>query len=139
MVPVTAPLSAVVIAPLLSRAVYLALPGCCDLCLDLEVARIGDVITVDVQAGVPPAGGPCLADQAADRDDGIGKVEERVDDLLALFVAALQPAKGVVPGVGPLGMPALAGQPRIGWMTYDPDMAPGGRSIRNGASRGSAG
>jgi hypothetical protein len=34
-------------------------------------------------AGVPRVGGPCLADQAADGDDGVGQVEERVGDVLA--------------------------------------------------------
>ncbi len=30
-------------------------------------------------------------DEAADGDDGVGEVEERVDDVLAALVAALQP------------------------------------------------
>ena len=31
-------------------------------------------------AAVPPVEGPCLADESADRDDGVGKVEECADD-----------------------------------------------------------
>jgi hypothetical protein len=62
--------------------------------------------------GVPSVGGPCLADWAADGDDRVSEVEERVDDLLAAFVAALQPVEGVVPGVGPLDVPALPGLDR---------------------------
>ena len=62
--------------------------------------------------GVPSVEGPCLADQAADGDDRVGEVEERVDDLLAALVAALQPVEGVVPGVGPLDVPALPGLDR---------------------------
>jgi hypothetical protein len=49
--------------------------------------------------GVPAVGGPCLPDQATDGDDRVGEAEERVDDLLAPLVAALQPVEGVVPGV----------------------------------------
>jgi hypothetical protein len=55
----------------------------------------------------PPADGPCLADEPADRDDGVGKVEERLDDVLVALVAALQQVKGVGPldaaGPGLLG------------------------------------
>jgi hypothetical protein len=40
---------------------------------------------------------------------GVGEVEEGVDDILMAFVAALQPVEGVVPGVGPLDVPALPG------------------------------
>jgi hypothetical protein len=35
-------------------------------------------------------------------------VEERVDDVLVALVAALQPVKGIVPGVGPLDVPSLS-------------------------------
>ena len=35
--------------------------------------------------------GPCLADEAADGDDGVGEVEEGVDGVLIGLVAALQP------------------------------------------------
>lgn len=52
-------------------------------------------------SGVPSAGGPCLADQGTDGDDRVGEVEERVDDVFAAFVAALQPVEAVVPGVRP--------------------------------------
>ena len=62
--------------------------------------------------GCPTGRGPCLADQATDGDDGVGEVEERVDDVLAAFVAALQPVEAVVPGVGPLDVPALPGLDR---------------------------
>ena len=77
------------------------------------VALIGDVIIVDVRAGYPPVGGPCLADQAADCNDRVGQVEECVDDILAAFVAALQPVEGVS-GVRPFDMPALPGLDRCG-------------------------
>src|ERR1700756_5595956 len=59
--------------------------------------------------GVPPVGDPCLPDQATDGDDRVGEVEERVDDLLAALITALQPVEGVVPGIGPLHVPALPG------------------------------
>jgi hypothetical protein len=52
--------------------------------------------------GVPSVGGPCLADQAADGDDRVGEVEERVNDVLAAFVASLQPAEGVARRCAPL-------------------------------------
>jgi len=44
-----------------------------------------------------------LADEATDGGDGVGEVEEGVDDFLAALVAALQPVEVVVPGVSPLG------------------------------------
>lgn len=50
-----------------------------------------------------------MADEATHGDDGVGEVEERVDDDLAAFVAALQPVEGVVPGVAAFDVPALAG------------------------------
>src|SRR4029077_6966242 len=42
-----------------------------------------------------------LADEATDGGDGVGEVEEGVDDFLAALVAALQPVEGVVAGVSP--------------------------------------
>src|SRR5215475_1602028 len=63
-------------------------------------------------SGVPPVGNPCLPDKATDGDDRVGKVEERVDDLFAPLVAALQPAEAVVPGVCPLDVPPLPGLDR---------------------------
>ena len=42
------------------------------------------------RAAFPPVEGPCLADEPADRDDGVGKVGERVDDVLVALLAALQ-------------------------------------------------
>ncbi|OLM09374.1 hypothetical protein Ae706Ps2_6474c [Pseudonocardia sp. Ae706_Ps2] len=56
--------------------------------------------------------GPGLPDQATECDDGVGEVEERVDDGFAAFVAALQPVEAVVPGVGALDVPALGGLDR---------------------------
>jgi hypothetical protein len=53
-----------------------------------------------------------LTDEATDGGDGVGEVEEGVDDFLAALVAALQPVEVVVPGVSPLGMPALPGLDR---------------------------
>ena len=35
-------------------------------------------------AVVPPVEGPCLAEEPADRDDGVGKVEERLEDVLVV-------------------------------------------------------
>src|SRR5262249_61449058 len=61
---------------------------------------------------VPAVGGPCLADQATHRDDGVREVEEGVDHLLAPLVAALQPGEGIVPGVGAFDGPALPGLDR---------------------------
>src|SRR2546430_340263 len=80
--------------------------------LVLELARIGKCSWSPRRAGVPPVSDPCLANQATDGDDGVGKVEERVDDVLVALVAALQPAEGVVPGIGPLDVPALPGLDR---------------------------
>ena len=64
------------------------------------------------RAGVPPVEDPCLTDEPAECDDRVGEVEEGVDDVLVAFVAALQPVEGVVPGVGPLDVPPLAGLDR---------------------------
>src|SRR2546430_1295578 len=58
--------------------------------------------------GRPPVGDPCLPDEATDGDDGVGEVEERVDDFLAPLVAALEAVEGVMPGVRPLDVPALS-------------------------------
>ena len=78
----------------------------------LETARIGGWLWTPGRAAVPPVEGPCLADEPTDCDDGVGEVEERVDDFLAPFVAALEPAEAVMPGVGPL--PASAARPGSG-------------------------
>src|SRR5437764_14634701 len=78
----------------------------------LEPARIGGWSWTPGRAVVPPVEGPCLADEPADCDDRVGEVEERVDDVFVTFVAALQPVEGVVPGVGPLDVPALPGLDR---------------------------
>src|SRR5215203_3300943 len=61
-------------------------------------------------SGFPAVGDPRPADEATDGDDGVGEVEERVDHLLPAFVAALQPVERVVPGIGALDVPTLAGQ-----------------------------
>jgi hypothetical protein len=61
-------------------------------------------------SGFPAGGDPRPADEAMDGDDGVGEVEERVDHLLPAFVAALQPVERVVPGIGALDVPTLAGQ-----------------------------
>ena len=53
-----------------------------------------------------------LTDEATDGDDGVGEVEEGVDDVFVALVAALQAVEGVVPGVGALDMPALPGLDR---------------------------
>jgi hypothetical protein len=57
-------------------------------------------------------GGPWAADQATDGDDRVGEVEESVDDALAPFGAAGESAEGLVPGVGPLDVPAPGGLDR---------------------------
>src|SRR5689334_25256297 len=64
-------------------------------------ARIGGWSWSPDRAVVPPGEGPCRADEPADGDDGVGEVEERLDDVLVAFVAALEPVEGVVPGVCP--------------------------------------
>src|ERR1700749_3504753 len=63
----------------------------------LVTARIGGWSWSPDRAVVPPVEGPCLADEPADGDDGVGEVEERLDDVLVAFVAALEPVEGVVP------------------------------------------
>lgn len=77
-------------------------------------------------SGLPSVGGPYLADQATDGDDRVGQVEERVDDVFAAFVAALQPVEAVVPGVRPLDVPALPGLERglVALMGYLPGHSP---------------
>jgi hypothetical protein len=77
-----------------------------------EAARIGGVSGASAGAVVPPVGGPGEPDELAEGDDGVGQVEERSDDGLAAFVAALEPVEGVVPGVDALGGPAGAGLDR---------------------------
>jgi hypothetical protein len=57
-------------------------------------------------------GGPGTADQATQGDDGVGKIEERVDDVLVAFVAALEPVEGVVPGIRAFYMSTLTGLDR---------------------------
>jgi hypothetical protein len=59
----------------------------------LEVARIGGRLGASCRSGVPSVEGPCLADEATQRDDGVGEVEERVDDGLFPLVAALGPVE----------------------------------------------
>lgn len=54
-------------------------------------------------------GDPCPSDQTADGDDGIGEVEEGVDDCGTALVAAGKPVEGVLPGVRALDMSALTG------------------------------
>src|SRR3981189_3266006 len=56
--------------------------------------------------------GPGLSDEATQGDDGVGEVEEGVDDDRSPFVATLQPVEAVVPRVGALHMPALPGLDR---------------------------
>ncbi len=52
--------------------------------------------------------GPRSADQAADGDDGVGEVEEGINDGGSAFVAASDAVKAVLPGVGPFDVPPLA-------------------------------
>src|ERR1700677_4825299 len=65
-----------------------------------------------LRGGGPPVGALCVSDHAADGDDHVGEVEVGVDDVLVPLVAALQPVEAVVPGVGPLDVPALPGLDR---------------------------
>jgi hypothetical protein len=57
---------------------------------NLDLARIGGYSGALGGAGVPSVLGPCLADEPTDGDDGVGEVEERVDDRFAALVAALE-------------------------------------------------
>jgi hypothetical protein len=50
----------------------------------------------------------CPSDQTADGDDGIGEVEEGVDDVGATLAAPGESVEGVLPGVGPFHMPPSA-------------------------------
>src|ERR1700745_3605396 len=77
--------------------------------LSLEAARIGGLSWAPGRTAVPPVEGPCLADEATVGDDGVGEVEEGVDDVLVAFIAALEAVEVVVPGVGALDGPALPG------------------------------
>src|ERR1700745_1862287 len=77
--------------------------------LSLEAARIGGLSWAPGRTAVPPVEGPCLADEATDGDDGVGEVEEGVDDILVAFVAALEAVEVVVPGVGAVDVAPLPG------------------------------
>ena len=59
--------------------------------------------------GVPAVSRPCPSDQATHGDDGVGEVEECVDDGGAPFVAAGEPVEGVLPGVGAFDVRTPAG------------------------------
>jgi hypothetical protein len=41
-------------------------------------------IMAALAGGRPTGRGPCLADEPADRDDGFGKVEQRLNDVLVV-------------------------------------------------------
>src|SRR3954454_7010536 len=74
----------------------------------LEAAQIGDCSWATLGSSVPAVRRPRLADKATDSDDRVGEVEERVDDDFPPLVTALESVEGVVPGVRPLDVPALA-------------------------------
>src|SRR6266571_8318930 len=74
------------------------------------------------RSGVPPVRGPGPTNQATHGDDRVGEVEERVDDQLATFVAALQPVERVFPGVCAFDVPPLTGLNR-GLITFVCDLA----------------
>src|SRR5512142_1586140 len=97
----------------------------------LEVARIGELSWPSCRSAVPPVCGPCLADHATDRDHRVGQVEVGVDDVLAAFVASLQPVEGVVPGIRALDVPPLAGLDRglVSFMCDLPGHSPGGEPV----------
>src|SRR5512142_821667 len=97
----------------------------------LEVARIGELSWPSCRSAVPPVCGPCLADHATDRDHRVGQVEVGVDDVLAAFVASLQPVEGVVPGIRALDVPPLAGLDRglVSFMCDLPGHSPGGELV----------
>jgi hypothetical protein len=67
------------------------------------------VSSTSIRAVLPAVGDPGAPDEVTDGDDGVGEVDERLDDCGPSFVAAGQASEGVVPGVGPLNMPALGG------------------------------
>lgn len=58
---------------------------------------------------MPPVVGPGEADEATQRDDRVRQRDERIDDALAAFVAALQSVERVDPRVGAFHDPALPG------------------------------
>ena len=62
----------------------------------LEVAQIDVCSWTAVRAFVPVVGRPCLADQAAYGDDGVGEVKEGVDDGgPALVAAVIEPSTAI--------------------------------------------
>ena len=68
------------------------------------------------------------ADQATYRDDRICQIEEGVDHVLAPPVASLQPAEGVMPGVGAFDWPALPA--RMGAFSLRRDLATAFRKLQ---------
>lgn len=59
--------------------------------------------------GIPPSGGwSRLGGSDCAGDDGVGEVEEGIDDGGPAFVAAGEAVEGVLPGVGPFDLPPLA-------------------------------
>lgn len=66
---------------------------------------IGDQSWAASETGVPTVGRPCLADQATYGDDGVGEVEEGVDDGGPALVAAGEAVEGVLRGTGALHVP----------------------------------
>lgn len=58
---------------------------------------------------VPAVGRPGAADEAADGDGRVREVEGGINDRHPAFVAAGEPVKGIVPGVGALDRPSRPG------------------------------
>jgi hypothetical protein len=89
------------------------------------------------RGGCPIGTESIFADGPADGDDGVGEVEERVDDGFAALVAVLEAVEAVVPGVGALDVPALPGLDRgLAALVRDFAFHAAGRELAAGLVRG---
>jgi hypothetical protein len=79
-----------------------------------------------------------LADEATNGGDGVGEVEEGVDDFLAALVAALQPVEGVVPGVSLACQRCPAGSGRVAFLGAGSWTGRSGSSAANWSHNGSS-
>ena len=81
-------------------------------CLAPQVPRTEGWSWAAVRAFIPAVGRPHLTDQATYGDDGVGEVEEGVDGGGPALVALGEAVEDVLPGVGALHVPPLAGLDR---------------------------
>lgn len=65
-------------------------------------------LCASVRAVVPGMSGPGPVNKAANNDDRVREIEVRIYHGGATFVAAGKPVEGVLPSMGPLGVPAVA-------------------------------